>query len=107
MDAQDYPIRHFEQMTRLAIRLKAVPAQVLEHTYSYDSFGSWTITLRCMGRALRFTFDGRHRECVLERTGNRQPPYAWSPVWRRASSPDEDLSGQDVVEAIERAATGP
>lgn len=40
MDEQDYPIRHFQEMTSLARTLKAVPAQVLAYNYSYESFGS-------------------------------------------------------------------
>jgi len=34
MDSQDYTVRHFELMRELAVALKTLPAQVLQHSYS-------------------------------------------------------------------------
>jgi hypothetical protein len=84
MEPQDYPIRHFEALAALATALKTLPAQVLDSTYSYESFGSWSITLRCKGITLRAVHDGRDREVSLQRSRTRKPPHEWEePLWRR------------------------
>jgi len=105
MDAHDYPIRHFEEMARFATALKALPAQVLEHSYSYDSFGSWTTVVRSKGFPLRVIFDGRESELVLEASQARKPPYNWSvAVWRKATAPGESAIGEELLTAIREAA---
>jgi hypothetical protein len=84
MEPQDYPIRHFEALAVFATALKAVPAQILDSAYSYESFGSWSITLRCKGITLRAVHDGRDREVSLQRSRTRKPPHEWEePLWRR------------------------
>jgi hypothetical protein len=59
MEEQDYPIKHFEMMREVATRLALLPAVILEHNYSYKSFGSWWFTFRRSGREFRIVFDGR------------------------------------------------
>jgi hypothetical protein len=84
MESQDYPIRHFEALAAFATALKAVPAQILDSAYSYESFGSWSITLRCKGITVRAMHDGRDREVTLQRWRTRKPPHEWEePLWRR------------------------
>jgi hypothetical protein len=100
MDDQDYSISHFEQMVRLAIALKALPAQVLDHSYSYESFGSWTTTLRLGGHPLRLLFDGKEREYRLEESTARRAPYSWNMVWRAAAS---EVDHQCIIEAVRKA----
>jgi hypothetical protein len=105
MDAHDYSIRHFEDMARFATALKALPAQVLEHSYSYDSFGSWWTVVRCNGFPLRVVFDGRDRELVLEASEARKPPYTWGvAVWRKTTAPGESAIGEELLAAIREAA---
>jgi hypothetical protein len=104
MDPLDYPIRHFEQMSRLAARLKIIPAQVLEHEYSCDSFGSWVLTIRCKGRPLRLIYDGRDREYVLEQSEVYRRPYSWDLLWRRPSTSDDDSFFEEIVDVVGRAA---
>jgi len=103
MDSHDYPIHHFEQMGRLAAALKALPAQVVEHTYSYDSFGSWAMTLRHRGQPLRLVFDGREQEYLLEQSMSPKHPYRWKLLpWRKRASPAEEICVPEIISAIER-----
>jgi hypothetical protein len=37
---------HFQEMDRLVTMLKGLPAQVLDHDYSNESFGTWSMTIR-------------------------------------------------------------
>ena len=84
MESQDYSIRHFEALAAFATALKAVPAQIPDSAYSYESFGSWSITLRCKGITVRAVHDGREREVSLQRSRTRKPPHEWEePLWRR------------------------
>ena len=84
MEPHDYPIRHFAALAAFATALKAIPAQVLDCAYSYESFGSWSITLRCKGITVRAIHDGREREVSLQRARTRKPPHEWDePLWRR------------------------
>lgn len=99
---QEYPVHHFELMARLYLRLGAVPAQLLEHSYSPQSFGSWWSIVRVMGLPFRVVFDGRDGTLVVERSGTTKEPYEWS-EWRRVSvdvvAGDLDKRLADVFQA--------
>jgi hypothetical protein len=83
MEPQDYPIRHFEALAAFATALKAVPAQILDSVYSYESFGSWSITLRCKRITVRAMHEGKGGEVSLQRSRVRKPPHDWEePLWR-------------------------
>src|SRR5262245_45924260 len=99
MDPQDYPIRHFQEMERLGTVLKSLPAQVLNHDYCYESFGSWSMTIRYKGCHLRLIFDGKEREYRLEKSATRKPPYSWSSVWNRADL-SQNAAASAIIEAI-------
>jgi|SRR5450755_671010 len=77
MDAHDYPIAHFEGIERLALAFKALPAQVLEHHYSYESFGSWYLVVRHGGTVSQLSYDGRDHQLSLHRSPDRKPPYSF------------------------------
>jgi hypothetical protein len=77
MEPHDYPIAHFERMSRLAVALKALPAQILEHWYSGESFGSWYVVIRQGGRVLQLAYDGREDHLGLRRSSDRKPPYSY------------------------------
>src|SRR5687768_1637684 len=67
MESHDYPIEHFRMMAQVTARLKSLPALILEHSYSYESFGSWWFTFERSGRKFRVIFDGRDEYLSLER----------------------------------------
>ena len=77
MEPQEYPIRHFEEMARLATALRDLPAQVMDHEYSYEAFGSWSTIVRVKGVRLRVIFDGKEEEYSLQRSLSREPPDDW------------------------------
>jgi hypothetical protein len=85
MDARDHAIEHFSEMSRFAAALAGLPAQVLEHSYTYLSFGSWTVTFRHRGRLFRLHYDGREQEHLLERSATRHSPHDWTTVWQHGS----------------------
>ena len=66
MESHDYPIEHFRMMSEVAARLKSIPALILEHSYSYESFGSWWFTFGRSGKKFRLVFDGRDKYLNLE-----------------------------------------
>jgi hypothetical protein len=91
MDSHDYPVAHFELMRELAKRLKQLPAQILDHSYSYEAFGSWSVTLRYKDRVSRFSLDGRDGAIVLEQSAAPKAPYAWkNQLWLRPTSGSMD-----------------
>ena len=103
MGARDYPIRHFDEMKRLAEALDLLPAQILKHTYSYLSSGSWTLTFRCKERLFRLSFDGRANRQLLERSTSEHSPHKWAEVWRQTSlndAPAPEIIGV-IVHALE------
>jgi hypothetical protein len=67
MESHDYPIEHFRMMAEVAAGLKSISALILEHSYSYESFGSWWFTFRRSGNRFRVVFDGREEYLSLER----------------------------------------
>jgi len=107
MDLQDHPIRHLEQTIKLVTALKFVPAQMLDHQDSYESFGSWTMTLRASGNVFRVVWDGKERLLLtLQRSRSRKQPYDWQqPVWERSGVDGNGIVPMELVEAV-RAALG-
>lgn len=107
MEPQDYPVLHFSHMAEFASALKALPAQILQHDYSYEAFGSWSMAVRYQGIPLRVVFDGRERYVSVQRSTSRKAPYTWeAPAWELAVGPEEDGSLLRVlVEAVRTCAT--
>lgn len=102
MGSYEFQSRHFEQMARLIERFGSLPAELLEHEYSYQSFGSWLSIFRFKGVPLRLSFDGRDREIVVQRSASRKPPYLWGePIWRKVSVTDADILCEELVAAVE------
>jgi hypothetical protein len=89
-------------MDRLATLLKGLPAQVFDHDYSYESFGSWSMTIRCKGCPLRVTFDGKEHEYRLEKSATPRAPYSWSLVWNRTDL-SENAATSAIIDAIRGA----
>ena len=54
-------------MAEVTTRLKSIPALILEHSYSYESFGSWWFTFKRSGQKFRIVFDGRDGYLNLDR----------------------------------------
>jgi hypothetical protein len=79
MEAQDYPAVHFERMRELTRALRVLPAQVLDHEYRYESFGSWCLTVRYEGQVAQLVYDGRDSALGLRRSDERKPPYQFGP----------------------------
>jgi hypothetical protein len=105
MEAHDHPLAHFNGMARLVEALKPLPAQLLEHQYSPEAFGSWVVVLKHKGRAAQVTFDGRDRRLSLRWSADRKPPYSYgseSTVGEGAHFGELDVA---AIEAICRAIT--
>jgi hypothetical protein len=101
MEPQDYPIAHFEGMTRLGLAFKDLPAQILEHEYWYESFGSWRLCFRYRGKTSELSFDGKDHSLHIRRSGDSKPPYifgAWEDI-RRGDQLD-DATVQQICMAI-------
>ena len=106
MDAQEYPLQHFQQMMELAAGLKSLPAQVLDHSYSYEAFGSWWLTLRLKGVVFRIARDGREEELVLQKSKTRKPPYDWEvPISRQQIATGHTIALRDVIDALRAVRT--
>ncbi len=103
MDSQDDPIRHFGEMSRFTAVLKALPAQILDHSYSYESFGSWAVSFRYKGRSLRLVFDGRDNAYSLACSASRKPPHSWTVVWRRPGEEVASPYDERIIDAIRDA----
>ena len=105
MDSQDYPIQHFERMALLTSSLRSLPAELLHHQYSYETFGSWAIVLRIQGLRLRLSFDGRDSAYSIERSQSRNLPDLWGEArWLDLSRGDPFPISEMVAALIEAAA---
>lgn len=105
MEPQDYPIAHFEHIGRLAQSLKALPAQVLEHDYSYELFGSWHVVIRHNGVVSRLVFDGRDNHLALQQSADRKAPYQYGAEHAVESGTHVDVFDAEVIEKICSAIT--
>ena len=100
LEAQDYPIEHFELMRQLALALKDLPAQIQDHGYSYESFGSWYVVVRCKGVYWRFGLDGKEGMFFLQRSSSRKPPHHWSGVDWGNNAPQPGASAAEIAGAF-------
>ena len=100
MEAQDYPIAHFEGVARLARALKQLPAQVLEHEYSYESFGSWLLVVRHKGIVGRIVFDGHESDLGIQTSKDRKPPYRYGSLTEMERGLGADSLDDAMVEKI-------
>jgi hypothetical protein len=105
MEPQEFPTAHFEQMTRLARALEELPVQILGHEYSYESFGSWSLTLRYKGRVAQLVYDGRDDFLALRQCDDRKPPYSFGPEVAVAGRTGSRVLDQRVIGEICRAIT--
>jgi len=102
MESHDYAIAHFESMSRFAAALKALPAQILEHSWSGQSFGSWCVVIRHGGRISQLTYDGREGHLALRHSTDRKPPYSYGAEQSVAGNDLGSLSAA-VIEEVCRA----
>lgn len=85
-------------MSALARQLATLPAEVRDSTYSYESFGSWTLVVRFHGVRFRVVYDGRDHELFLERSSARKPPDVWSSCgWRRVLPGGNEFGTSDIA----------
>ena len=98
MESQEYPLQHFQLMAKLAGDLVAMRAQILEHGYHCNAFGSWWTTLQRRGIVFRIVFDGKERELRLERATRSDKAESWEELdsWS-ASDPDGAGAFPEVV----------
>ncbi|MCX7554408.1 hypothetical protein OS175_10990 [Marinicella sp. S1101] len=66
MNEHQYSIKHFNLMVELASKMASIPALILEHSYTYEAFGSWWLTLKRSGKTFRLVFDGRDNRLSIE-----------------------------------------
>lgn len=108
MDPQNYPAVHFERMRELTSVLRGLPAQVLNHEYRYESFGSWCLTLRYVGQVAQLVYDGRESALALRRAEERKPPYQFGPIeWEAAGAGVGELDRATIEEVCRVLARRP
>ncbi len=101
MEAFDYPIHHFQHMGQLSESLKELPAEVRDHRYSYETFGSWTMVVRYKGVRIRVAFDGRDSAYSVERSSSRKSPDQWEErVWLEVSSSSDEFPVSTILDGI-------
>jgi len=63
---QNYTITHFQMMRDISTKLVPLSAEILEHNYNHEAFGSWWFTFKRAGREFRIVFDGRDQWLYLQ-----------------------------------------
>jgi hypothetical protein len=100
MKAQDYPIAHFEFMLRLVEALEGVPSQLLEHNYSSQSFGSWTMSVRYTGNIVNLCYDGKESSLSVRYSSDRKPPYRFGTEVDVELTESDPARTSDIVRRI-------
>ena len=77
MKGTDYPIEHFELMTRVANHLNSVEIQMLEQEYHYTTFGSWWFVIQIKGENFRILWDGRDEVLMLDADKGFKAPFGY------------------------------
>lgn len=102
METEDLP----EPMREVARALAALPAEVLEHRYHPEAFGSWYLVFRFEGRPFRVVFDAKDRACWLDRRAERRfRRHRWEPTtWQWIGPGAEPFPVEDLLAAVRREA---
>ena len=98
MDAHDFAISHLERVQQLAVALKALPALVLEHNYSGESFGSWHLVLRYQGQRVQLFYDGKEDYLAIRRSTDRKRPYLYGEEEHVGSGQGCELNDETIKE---------
>lgn len=107
MKTENHQETHFTRMAELASQLRAISAEMLEHEYSYESFGSWWVAVRCCGTVFRICFDGKEQLLYFERSESKKPPYEWRHALADQSGVSGEAAVSDLVQFIRRLANKP
>ena len=93
MEGTEYPIEHFELMTKVANYLRSEQVQMLEHEYRYKTFGSWWFVIQIRGENFRIVCDGRDGILRLDRNrpGSGRVDYNWVEVSELAPPDSSNL----------------
>jgi len=104
VETEDLP----ELMREVAGALATLPAEILEHEYYLQVFGSWYLGFRFEGRLLRVVFDAKDRACWLERRAKRRFRRGrWEPTtWQWTERGGEPFPVEDLLAAVRREAAG-
>jgi hypothetical protein len=105
MEEHQIAIAQFAGMTELARQMESVPALVL--SYSYGSFGSWSLEFKKGGFRYRVTYDGRDNAVTLDSGGRvtgGELPHWRTLTWR---SVDRDAVFNEALALIRAASQEP
>ncbi len=100
MKAQDYSIAHFEFMSRIVGSLEALPAQLLNHEYSAEHFGSWAFSVRYKGEVASVSCDGRDFTLWIRYSTERKAPYDYGPEVQIVLDESDPIDSQATVRRI-------
>jgi hypothetical protein len=87
-------------MARVAGRCRAMRAQILEHAYHYNAFGSWWLSLDFRGRLYRIALDARGSELTLERAADPRRPEFVAVAARRLGGAELELMVDGLLDAL-------
>jgi hypothetical protein len=100
MKSQNYPIGYFQLMAKGASALAGFPAQILQQSYNYESFGSWWFSFRFKGQELRVVFDGKDGTLFLQ----KKVASEWNEIQSRQTKEPNPTDVLNLIgEAIKRA----
>jgi len=90
MEPQEYPLRHFMEISRSSQAIREVACSVLEHHYNYSHFGSWWTVVRRKGCNFRIVFDGKDNLLVLQRECSTSAADSWEMLGSWSAPHGED-----------------
>ena len=100
MDGVDYPLEHFQLMAEVARYLRSLETQMLEATYAFSSFGSWSFVFQIKGENFRIVWDGRDAELLLEADRGYKAPFSYE--WTELLKLEEkSLTGDALLQGIQ------
>jgi hypothetical protein len=93
-------VTHFKLMAAFVESLVPSHAQLREHHYHDDSFGSWWLLVRRHHVDFRIVFDGKDSAYELDRVLPGHPP-GFETIW--SGQGPREMVPQDLVDALRRA----
>lgn len=84
-------------MREIAVRLKTIPVQILEHAYHYEAFGSWWFTFMSNGEKYRMVYDGKETCIRLEKNVSLSLNADWQSL---SEVQCEETTSKSVIEKV-------
>jgi len=93
---------HLQRIAKFQSVLEEMRTQILEHTFHWEVFGSWRLTLRRKGVVYQIDWDGKEQCLIFHQSKARKHPHQWVQVKLIQDPSAGDDFEEHIIEFLEQ-----